>query len=1179
MLPNPLNITDTKNVSPINRYAREVNASLDEIHSQLKRQNSEIKDAAAAAAAAGSSAGGMALAPNVTGVSASESGYIIDGVLYSEVTCNYTAPNPLGTFAGVFLVIKNYRGSAELVKVTEHNYTGIAGGTAHFKVTLQRTGETVTLYFVSTNADNATVADWSTAPSTTVALDGNASAPNAPTSFTGTAQQLGVLLTWDENLEDNLKSYNVWRNVTNNPATADNMAVVASNGLGTGKATYFDKETFLGTTYWYWVTAVNNAQLESTKAGPVSLTADTISLEDEVVDGPTRGAITAANTSYRPLTNPLTAHDNGVSAEIDIASFTMRVANGHDVSLNSGVISGLSYNTTYHVYYDDPSYAGGAVTYFANTDQAISLDATGRFYVGSILTPVAGGADTTGNNDGGTGAQSGQLYLLSPSLRADDSTDPVTWYPSNDLDSDGDTSTFVSITTELISWLGGFPQITSKWKSLKLKVHSAVPNVIQGGTAFVDYSLDDGTTWTSIYSVVNGTDAIGLATAAVNDGGAGTAWTNPGNLADPSNFATITGAAHGAVSQYDKATGCGFAIPSGATIVGIQAKCDEVIGGTATETPQLVFRLLKAGTPVGNTRTVNAPATGTVTAGADDDLWNTTWAYSDINDPNFGVEIAASAPVAASSWVSSTYYSPLGVIIDTNGNLQQIATPGISGGSAPAWGFTLTSVANHSGSSTVYTGTITGGGSNAFAGKTFSITGFTNSANNGDFVCTASTATTLTLSNSAGTAETHAAVASILNGTTTDGSVVWTMIQTKASLVWTAGHTYSAGSFIKVSVSGTDHLFQLDSAGPAMPLLAAGCKAYGWSPGGSHNGQFDKTYPSGAGDFNFNVTSLHWDNSGSGNLLMSTVNGDGTLGSTTSTGHASGWECAIVGQLYFPRAGQYTFLLRNDDGAYLGFQSGITKVSGTYNNPRGQTRTAKQGYVPVCGANGGGNYLDQCVINVPTAGLWGFEIDYCNYLNAGTMILTVKDSGGTAREIISQATTLKSGASSPTFPTWSTGFAPSYPSAIESGGNYVWFNRGPATDFSWQALTSFTAAGLKIIDDNLNGELAYRAGLSNAGPHPTWATTLNGLTTDGASLIWIETGPISTSTTFDFSIRNAVIQVTYVASGSPSSRAITTDSVTLPITQNLGRVQVRYGFVTQAGEMDMYEVWIEAQAG
>jgi hypothetical protein len=69
---------------------------------------------------------------------------------------------------------------------------------------------------------------------------------------------------------------------------------------------------------------------------------------------------------------------------------------------------------------------------------------------------------------------------------------------------------------------------------------------------------------------------------------------------------------------------------------------------------------------------------------------------------------------------------------------------------------TLSAAANASGNSTVYTGTITGGGSNAFAGFQFVITGFTNSGNNGTFFCTASTGTTLTLSNVTGVSETHA---------------------------------------------------------------------------------------------------------------------------------------------------------------------------------------------------------------------------------------------------------------------------------------------------------------------------------------------------------------------------------------------------------------------------------------
>lgn len=70
--------------------------------------------------------------------------------------------------------------------------------------------------------------------------------------------------------------------------------------------------------------------------------------------------------------------------------------------------------------------------------------------------------------------------------------------------------------------------------------------------------------------------------------------------------------------------------------------------------------------------------------------------------------------------------------------------------------FALTSVGNASAGSTAYTGTITGGASNAFAGYTFNITGFslTNGSNNGTFLCTGSSTTTLTLVNPNGVSET-----------------------------------------------------------------------------------------------------------------------------------------------------------------------------------------------------------------------------------------------------------------------------------------------------------------------------------------------------------------------------------------------------------------------------------------
>ena len=48
---------------------------------------------------------------------------------------------------------------------------------------------------------------------------------------------------------------------------------------------------------------------------------------------------------------------------------------------------------------------------------------------------------------------------------------------------------------------------------------------------------------------------------------------------------------------------------------------------------------------------------------------------------------------------------------------------------------------------TVYTGTFTNGGTNAYAGMVFNLSGFATAANNGTYECLASTTTTLTLAN------------------------------------------------------------------------------------------------------------------------------------------------------------------------------------------------------------------------------------------------------------------------------------------------------------------------------------------------------------------------------------------------------------------------------------------------
>ncbi len=87
----------------------------------------------------------------------------------------------------------------------------------------------------------------------------------------------------------------------------------------------------------------------------------------------------------------------------------------------------------------------------------------------------------------------------------------------------------------------------------------------------------------------------------------------------------------------------------------------------------------------------------------------------------------------------------------------------------PAAALVLSAAAAASGGSTVYTGTITGGGSNAFAGLYFVVAGFVNATNNSayvgaqGFLATASTTTTLTLTNALGISETHAGTATSTN--------------------------------------------------------------------------------------------------------------------------------------------------------------------------------------------------------------------------------------------------------------------------------------------------------------------------------------------------------------------------------------------------------------------------------
>jgi len=125
--------------------------------------------------------------------------------------------------------------------------------------------------------------------------------------------------------------------------------------------------------------------------------------------------------------------------------------------------------------------------------------------------------------------------------------------------------------------------------------------------------------------------------------------------------------------------------------------------------------------------------------------------------------------------------------------------------------FTLTSVAASAAGVAIYTGTITNGGTNAYEGYSFTIAGFDSAANNGTFQCTASTTTTLTLTNPNAVADTHSATAQALEGTavysgTFTGATTGSLVGQTFVVTGFVTHTSNNGTFVATANSGTTTL-------------------------------------------------------------------------------------------------------------------------------------------------------------------------------------------------------------------------------------------------------------------------------------------------------------------------------------------------------------------------------------
>jgi cellulose 1,4-beta-cellobiosidase len=144
-----------------------------------------------------------------------------------------------------------------------------ASSWVEFDVTSHVTGNGTYSFCLQGSVDSAQVFEskegGSNDPVLELTYGDDTTAPAAPTGLTATAGDTEILLDWNDNSESDIASYSVWRDTsTGGPYTE------IASGLTT--SAYTDTGRTNGTTYYYVVTAFDNANNESSDSSEASAT-------------------------------------------------------------------------------------------------------------------------------------------------------------------------------------------------------------------------------------------------------------------------------------------------------------------------------------------------------------------------------------------------------------------------------------------------------------------------------------------------------------------------------------------------------------------------------------------------------------------------------------------------------------------------------------------------------------------------------------------------------------------------------------------------------------------------------------------------------------------------------------------------------------------------------------------
>ena len=223
-----------------------------------------------------------------------------------------------------------------------------------------------------------------------------------------------------------------------------------------------------------------------------------------------------------------------------------------------------------------------------------------------------------------------------------------------------------------------------------------------------------------------------------------------------------------------------------------------------------------------------------------------------------------------------------------------------------------------------------------------------------------------------------------------------------------------------------------------------------------------------------------------------------------------------------------------------------------WNNPYNfSTGSPIQGY-PIMGSSygsAGNHYItDTIKVNFPSAGVYPCEIQYGFWFHSldpsrpalptvsptlpggqdYCFYMVYSPPGSSLKYNILPEDSATSSATVPVWPAFTTAGAPNYPSVTETSGNYTWQNLGPVSSFAWNPTTNYTTQTY-IIDTNSYKQIPFEAGISGSTV-PVFSQTLYGITFDLPNLVWMNGGfigntPTGTISTFNGGWKYAVALV------------------------------------------------------